>query len=100
MLGKKNEDDSCVILARPDDLVQLDYRESLMTLLKQRGLNKTICPSEILPNELKKNKILMEHVRTSAKSLAIEGLIEITQSGSPVDPLSFKGPIRLRLKKG
>lgn len=34
----------------------------------------------------------------AAKELALSGEIEITQKGRPVDPSSFKGPIRLRLK--
>ena len=44
------------------------------------------------------NKVIMEHVRRSARLLASENQIEITQSGKVVDPLSFRGPIRLKLK--
>jgi hypothetical protein len=40
----------------------------------------------------------MEATRAAARSLVLEGLVEITQKGMVVDPLSFKGPIRLRLK--
>ena len=40
----------------------------------------------------------MEHVRRSARLLAADGLIEITQKGKAVDPQDFRGPIRLRLK--
>lgn len=40
----------------------------------------------------------MDATRAAARSLVLEGLVEITQKGRVVDPLSFKGPIRLRLK--
>lgn len=76
-----------------------DFKEAILALLNQRGPLKTICPSEVLPPELKQDKVMMEHVRRSARLLASESKIEITQSGKVVDPLSFKGPIRLKLKK-
>ena len=41
---------------------------------------------------------MMEHVRRSARLLAHDNIIEITQAGIAVDPENFKGPIRLRLK--
>lgn len=75
-----------------------DYREAIFALLNERGAHKTICPSELLPSKLKKDKVMMEHVRRSARLLAIENKIEFTQSGKAVDPVSFKGPIRLKLK--
>ncbi|MDH4467323.1 MAG: DUF2256 and DUF3253 domain-containing protein [Bacteriovoracaceae bacterium] len=75
-----------------------DFRENILALLNKRGPLKTICPSELLPLELKNDKLMMEHVRRSARLLAFENKIEITQSGKVVDPLSFKGPIRLKLK--
>lgn len=40
----------------------------------------------------------MVETRAAAQELAVQGEIEITQKGTPVDPSSFKGPIRLRLK--
>lgn len=40
----------------------------------------------------------MPDVRTVARTLCAEALIDITQKGREVDPLSFKGPIRLRLR--
>ncbi len=41
---------------------------------------------------------MMEHVRRSARLLAAENKIEITQKGKAVDPTTFKGPIRLKIK--
>ena len=77
---------------------KFDFREAILSLLELRGPQKTICPSELLPLELKQDKVLMEHVRRSARLLASEDKIVITQAGKPVDPTSFKGPIRLKLK--
>lgn len=77
---------------------RFDYRSQILELLITRGPDKTICPSELLPIEQKQDKTLMEHVRRSARLLAHEGKIEITQKGQRVDPTDFKGPIRLKLK--
>ena len=77
---------------------KFDYKDSILKLLKLRGPGKTICPSEILTDGLKQNKLMMEHVRRSARLLAAENLIEITQGGKVVNPHEFKGPIRLRIK--
>ena len=73
-------------------------RDEILARLAERGEGKTICPSEVLPLELKKNKEMMESVRAVARELVTEGLIEITQGGKVVDPQNFRGPIRLRLK--
>lgn len=75
-----------------------DYRQNILMLLSERDRGKTICPSEVLSPEDKTNAVMMEHVRRSARLLASEGRIEITQKGKAVDPLNFRGPIRLRLK--
>ena len=78
---------------------KFDFRKPILALLAQRKSGQTICPSEVLAPEAKTDKVMMEHVRRSARLLAAEGLIEITQGGRPVDPLDFRGPIRLRLKR-
>lgn len=78
---------------------RFDYKPSILELLRSRGFHKSICPSEILNETQKSDKIVMEHVRRSARLLVAEGLIEITQNGRVVDPNNFKGPIRLKLKK-
>lgn len=74
-----------------------NYENQIMNLLKARGFDKTICPSEVLPNELKKNKEVMEQVRQSARKLVAKGDILITQGGHAVDPSTAKGAIRLKL---
>lgn len=72
-------------------------KEAIMSLLRQRGPAKSICPSEVLADGDKKNKAKMEEVRQAARLLCHEGKIHITQKNKPVDPSSFKGPIRLKL---
>lgn len=78
--------------------MKFDYRDSILKLLHQRQGGQTICPSEVLHAGQKTDKVMMEHVRRSARLLAAKGLIEITQKGKIVDPQNFRGPIRLRLK--
>ena len=76
-----------------------NFENDLMQLLKKRGAGKTICPSEILSEDLKEDKAVMEQVRQAARRLVAKGEIEITQKGQVVDPSTAKGPIRLKLKK-
>lgn len=78
---------------------RFDFKEAILKKLAERSPTSTICPSEVLPHEQKQDQVMMEHVRRSARLLAAEDKIEITQSGRVVDPLNFKGPIRLRIKK-
>ena len=80
-------------------MTALDYRTRILDLLQARGLDKTICPSELLSGEDKQNPALMEQVRASARTLASQNLIEFTQHGKVVDPSAARGPIRLRLKR-
>jgi hypothetical protein len=74
------------------------YEEALLKLLHVRGVGKTICPSEILGEDQKQNKAIMERVRQSARRLVAKNKIEILQKGKTVDPSTAKGPIRLKLK--
>ncbi len=76
---------------------RFDFSGPILALLAKRGAGKSICPSEVLDEELKQNRIIMEHVRRSARLLAADGVLEITQNGKRVDPTTVKGPIRLRL---
>ena len=74
------------------------FENQILELLKKRGRGLTICPSEVLPMEEKKDKLKMEEVRQAARRLVHKGQLEITQKGQVVDPSEFKGAIRLRLK--
>lgn len=69
----------------------------ILLLLKERGANKTLCPSEVLPLDQRQDKSKMEEVRQAARRLVTEGKIVITQNGNVVDPSTAKGPIRLKL---
>lgn len=74
-----------------------NYEVQILELLERRGAGKTICPSEVLPDDLKKDKDVMERVRASARLLVAQGKIVITQNNQIVDPSTAKGPIRLKL---
>ena len=73
-------------------------KQLILTLLRQRGPGKTICPSEVVrdlyPDDWRDH---MEAVRTAARELVQQGQLEITQKGEVIDPDQAKGPIRLRL---
>lgn len=75
----------------------INFENAILDLLKKRGAGKTICPSEVLPDEQKKDQHVMEQVRISARHLVSRGKIVIMQSGQVVDPSTAKGPIRLKL---
>lgn len=76
-----------------------DFRESILSLLKDRSPQQFLCPSEVLNEDLKTDKVMLEHVRRSARLLAHEGLVEILQNGKLVNPSEFRGPVQVRLKK-
>ena len=79
--------------SKPQD----SYEAQILELLNRRGAGKTICPSEVLPEGQKQNKVLMEQVRSAARRLVAEGKIAILQKGVTVDPSTAKGPIRIKL---
>ncbi len=74
------------------------YEKQILDLLRERGPDKTVCPSEVLQGKDKKDKELMKQVRSSAKKLVHQGIIVIMQKGLVVDLDEVKGPIRLKLK--
>lgn len=71
----------------------------ILELLNQRGPSVTICPSEVLSEDKKSNKVEMEKVRQAARRLVHQGKILIMQKGQVVDPSDFRGPIRLKLNR-
>ncbi len=70
-------------------------RAALIDLALQRGRGKSFCPSEAARALAPDWRPLMPEVRRVAASLPE---LEATQKGRPVDPLTAKGPIRLRLR--
>jgi len=70
----------------------------IQTLLDQRARDATICPSEaarVVGGDEWRD--LMEPSRRAARRLVAQGVVEITQKGTVVDPSTAKGPIRIRL---
>jgi hypothetical protein len=72
--------------------------EVILRLVRQRGVGKSICPSEAArvwaPHDW---RAALPAVRAVACDLADAGLIVITQKGQIVDGRAARGPIRLAL---
>ncbi len=71
-------------------------REAILDMALQRGRDKSLCPSEVARAlEPEDWQALMPEVRRVAA-----GMPEImaTQNGVEVDPVTARGPIRLRLR--
>jgi len=73
-------------------------RTAIMDLVSQRGVGKTICPTEAARaiSDDKWRRALPD-VRAEAVRLAKAGKIAIYRKGKPVDPDDFKGVYRLGL---
>lgn len=79
-----------------------ELKAAILELLNQRGLGKSICPSEaakLVGGTVNRRdwEVLMEPAREAARQLAKSGKIAVTQKGKPIDPAKAKGPIRLQL---
>lgn len=73
-------------------------RQEIMRQVTARGLEKTICPSEVARAMSGDDwRSLMPLVREVGAELLAEGLIDVTQKGAAVHPLTAKGPIRFRI---
>jgi len=71
---------------------------TIAELLAARAPGTTICPSEAA-RVLAGNgdfRPLMQAVRARAATMVSRGELEVTQRGVAVDPLTTRGPIRLR----
>lgn len=75
------------------------WREWVLRLARQRGPEKSLCPSEVArqaaPTEWRSR---MNAVRAAAQELADAGAIEFLQRGRIVDPRTARGAIRLRVR--
>ncbi len=75
--------------------------EKILSLCRDRGPDKTICPSEVaraLIDDGKEWQRLMADVRHAASDLANKDLIDVCQKGAVVDIDQVQGPIRLRIR--
>lgn len=68
-----------------------------MAAVLQRGVGKTICPSEVARSLAEDWRPLMPDIRAVAAVLAEQGQIRATQKGRRVDLRAARGPIRLGL---
>ena len=76
---------------------------AIISLLTERGRDKTICPSEAAKlvggkDERLDWEGLMEPARAAARRLVAAGRIVIQQGGKVVEGSTAKGPIRLKLR--
>ncbi len=77
---------------------QSSIRDVILALLHERGVGKSICPSEAARAlDADGWRTLMEAVRNEAASMARRGELIITQGDAVLEPDALRGPIRLRL---
>ena len=85
--------------------VDAALEQAILSLLAERGRDKTICPSEaaklvggkdLRDSTRQQWESLMEPARAAARRLVAAGRIVITQGGKVVDGSTAKGPIRLK----
>lgn len=74
-------------------------KQKILELVRRRGADKTICPSEVARALEDDWRPLMKDVRREAAELVRQGRIEVLQKGKVVDLAKARGAIRLRLKK-
>ncbi len=90
--------------AGKQDAKAAELEAEILRLLAERGVGKTICPSEVARSVAGSEareawEPLMEPARAAARRLVSKGAIEITQGGRVVDGSTAKGPIRLRRRE-
>jgi len=73
-------------------------REVILEKVRSRGLQKTICPSEVARSLSPTDwRALMPLVREVGCELANNGAIVVTQKGVVVNPKTARGAIRYRV---
>ena len=75
-------------------------RTTILELARERGPDKTICPSDAARAIGGDDwRDLMDDARDVARALAREGLVDVTQKGDALDPdATWRGPIRIRIR--
>jgi len=78
--------------------VNHDLRAAILSLARERGPDKTICPSDAARAVGGQQwRDLMDDARTEARALARRGEVEISQRGEVLDPdAQWRGPVRIR----
>jgi hypothetical protein len=73
--------------------------KAILDMAKQRGPDKSVCPSEIARQLFGKGwRRHMGEVRDASIQLKHQQLVDITQKGVAVDVDHIKGPIRIKIK--
>lgn len=77
--------------------------DTIMSLVRERGNEKTICPSEaarkLVGSDPDRWGAMMPHVRKTALSLAREGRVVIYRKGKAITPDDLKGVYRIGLPR-
>ena len=73
-------------------------REELLRQVEARGVDKSICPSEVARALSPEWQSLLGRIRLVAIALSVERRIDILRKGKPVQPEAVHGVIRLRLR--
>ena len=75
-------------------------RTTILELARERGPDKTICPSDAARAIGGDDwRDLMDDARDVARELARAGDVEISQKGTVLDPdQPWRGPIRIRIR--
>lgn len=80
-----------------------DLERVILELLAERGLGKTICPSEAarrmaeIAGDPEHWRAWMAKTRATAIAMAGRGTLLVLQRGERVDPVAARGAIRLGL---
>lgn len=79
---------------------EIQLREAILALARERAPAKTICPSDAARAVGGDQwRDLMEQARDIARDLASAGEVEIMQRGEVLDPdAQWRGPIRIRAR--
>lgn len=87
---------------RSDDSIRSHIEATIRSLLRQRGGEKSMCPSEVARIVAAPAwRPIMETVREVGAELHVQGVIDITQRGERVaDVQLLSGPIRFRAGSG
>ena len=77
---------------------ETDILTTILSIAKQRGSEKSTCPSEIarllFPEDWREH---MKNVMDVAIDLHNQGKVVITQKGIPIDVNHIKGPVRIKI---
>lgn len=80
--------------------VTSSIEKTILAMAAERGVDKTICPSEVARALFETHwRKHMEEVRQAAITLQQNGKVCITQKGKPVDVNHIKGPIRIKISE-